>query len=85
MILYNKKLFFKKCAFFFRYYRRDKDVRDDKELQAFVNELSIDGTGPDGGSGQVRRMRWCTRTIVFNFSLSAHMYNFLYQTEARLK
>ena len=37
----------------FRYYRRNRDVKKDRELQAFVNELSADGTGPDGGNGQV--------------------------------
>lgn len=36
------------------YYRDDNDVKDDMELQAFVNELSIDGTGLDGGRGQVK-------------------------------
>ena len=37
----------------FRYYRRNRDVKEDKELQAFVNELSAKGTGPDGGNGKV--------------------------------
>lgn len=41
--------------FYFRYYRRNRDVKKDKELQAFVNELSAKGTGPDGGNGQVNR------------------------------
>ncbi|XP_078365273.1 allene oxide synthase-lipoxygenase protein-like [Oculina patagonica] len=36
------------------YYRRNRDVKKDKELQAFVNELSAKGTGPDGGNGQVK-------------------------------
>lgn len=37
----------------FSFYRQLNDVKDDKELQAFVNELSAQGTGPDGGRGQV--------------------------------
>lgn len=36
------------------FYKRDKDVQEDEELQAYVNELSIEGTGPNGGSGQVK-------------------------------
>jgi len=39
--------------FCFRFYRGDLDVQEDTELQAFVNELSAQGTGPDGGRGQV--------------------------------
>ena len=39
--------------FCFSFYRRDHDVQEDSELQAFVNELSAQGTGPDGGRGQV--------------------------------
>ena len=29
------------------------DVAYDKELNAYLNELSIDGTGPNGGKGKV--------------------------------
>ncbi|XP_078370774.1 polyunsaturated fatty acid 5-lipoxygenase-like [Oculina patagonica] len=36
------------------FYRGDQDVKEDKELQAFVNEVSAKGTGPDGGRGQVK-------------------------------
>ena len=28
-------------------------VEDDKELQAYLNELSLNGTGPNGGIGRV--------------------------------
>ena len=42
-------------SFSFSFYKRDKDVREDEELQAYVNELSIEGTGPNGGSGQVMK------------------------------
>ena len=38
----------------FRYYKRDKDVKDDVELQAYLNEVSLSGTGPNGGIGRVR-------------------------------
>ena len=38
---------------FFRYYKQDKDVQKDAELQAYLNELSLDGTGPNGGIGRV--------------------------------
>ena len=37
----------------FRYYENDSDISNDKELQAFANEISADGTGPDGGNGKV--------------------------------
>jgi len=36
------------------YYTLNTHVTEDKELQAFVNELSTEGTGPDGGRGQVK-------------------------------
>ena len=36
-----------------RYYKEDKDVKEDVELQAYLNELSHDGTGPNGGIGRV--------------------------------
>lgn len=36
------------------FYRGDLDVQEDTELQAFVNELSAQGTGPDGGRGQIK-------------------------------
>ena len=39
---------------FCRYYKDDKDVKDDVELQAYLNEISLDGTGPNGGIGRVR-------------------------------
>ncbi|XP_057302652.1 uncharacterized protein LOC130636820 [Hydractinia symbiolongicarpus] len=32
-----------------KYYRRDRDVKMDRELENFVNELSVDGIGQDGG------------------------------------
>ena len=37
-----------------RYYKSDKDVENDLELQNFMNEVSADGTGEDGGNGNVR-------------------------------
>ena len=39
--------------FLFRYYKEDKDVQEDKELQAYLNELSLNGTGENGGIGRV--------------------------------
>lgn len=38
----------------YAYYRSNNAVKEDKELQAFVNELSVDGSGPDGGNGEVK-------------------------------
>lgn len=38
---------------FFRYYKDDDDVAEDEELQAYINEVSLDGTGPNGGIGRV--------------------------------
>ena len=38
---------------FVRYYRNDESVKEDVELQAYLNEVSLDGTGPNGGIGQV--------------------------------
>ena len=37
----------------FRYYKDDKAVQEDKELEAFLNELSLNGTGENGGIGRV--------------------------------
>ena len=37
------------------YYQRNSDVKKDEELQAFVNELSAKGSGPNGGNGQVNK------------------------------
>ena len=37
----------------FRYYKFDTQVRADDELQAYINEVSIHGTGKDGGIGRV--------------------------------
>jgi len=37
----------------FRYYKRDKDVTEDVELQAYLNEVSLDGIGLNGGIGRV--------------------------------
>ena len=44
-------------VFFFlspRYYKNDTDVKNDFELQNFMNEVSADGVGSDGGNGNVR-------------------------------
>lgn len=35
-------------------YDSNRDVKHDSELQSFINELSPDGTGPDGGRGKFR-------------------------------
>lgn len=37
----------------FRYYKNDGDVENDYELQAYINEVSIHGTGKNGGIGRV--------------------------------
>jgi len=37
----------------FRYYKSDEDVKNDYELKAYINEVSIQGTGKDGGIGRV--------------------------------
>ena len=42
---------------FFRYYKEDKDVKEDVELQAYFNEVSLNGTGPNGGIGMVNIWR----------------------------
>lgn len=39
--------------FLFRYYKFDTHVKSDYELQAYINEVSIHGTGEDGGIGRV--------------------------------
>ena len=56
---------------FFRFYRNNHAVRNDKELQNFINELSAKGTvPPNNGLGEVR--------IIFFLGgggLSAHMYS----------
>ena len=38
---------------FFRYYKDDRAVQEDKELEDFLNELSLNGTGENGGIGRV--------------------------------
>lgn len=42
-----------KILFMFRYYKSDEDVTSDKELKAYINEVSIHGTGKNGGIGRV--------------------------------
>ena len=37
-----------------RYYECDDEVADDFELQSYMNEVSADGIGSDGGLGNVR-------------------------------
>ncbi|KAJ7321447.1 hypothetical protein OS493_035021 [Desmophyllum pertusum] len=37
-----------------RYYECDDDVENDYELQNFMNEVSADGTGSDGGLGNIK-------------------------------
>ncbi|XP_068671930.1 polyunsaturated fatty acid 5-lipoxygenase-like isoform X2 [Montipora foliosa] len=36
------------------YYDNDRDVQEDSELQAYANELSVNGTGPNGGIGRIQ-------------------------------
>ena len=36
-----------------RYYKFDTEVKSDYELQAYINEVSIYGTGENGGIGRV--------------------------------
>lgn len=36
------------------YYRDEEDVVRDEELQAYVNEVSAEGTGPNGGIGRIQ-------------------------------
>jgi len=35
------------------YYKSDEDVKNDYELKAYINEVSIQGTGKDGGIGRI--------------------------------
>ena len=42
-----------KHLFLFRYYKDDTEVEGDYELQAYINEVSIQGTGKNGGIGRV--------------------------------
>ncbi|KAM7429778.1 hypothetical protein ABFA07_019415 [Porites harrisoni] len=37
------------------YYKDDRDVQEDKELEAFLNELSLNGTGENGGIGRIQK------------------------------
>ncbi|XP_068671926.1 polyunsaturated fatty acid 5-lipoxygenase-like isoform X3 [Montipora foliosa] len=41
-------------SYVYLYYDNDKDVQEDSELQAYANELSINGTGPNGGIGRIQ-------------------------------
>ena len=41
-----------------RYYECDEDVQSDYELQNFMNEVSADGVGIDGGNGNVRKAKF---------------------------
>jgi len=36
------------------YYKEDEDVTEDVELQAYLNEVSLNGTGPNGGLGRIQ-------------------------------
>ncbi|XP_078378230.1 polyunsaturated fatty acid 5-lipoxygenase-like isoform X2 [Oculina patagonica] len=36
------------------YYKDDIDVQEDVELQAYLNEVSLNGTGPNGGIGRIQ-------------------------------
>ena len=41
-----------------RYYECDEDVANDFELQNFMNEVSADGEGSEGGLGNVSLRRY---------------------------
>ena len=53
--LFNWFLFFFHHS---RYYECDEDVQSDYELQNFMNEVSADGVGIDGGNGNVRKAKF---------------------------
>ncbi|XP_068762352.1 polyunsaturated fatty acid 5-lipoxygenase-like isoform X1 [Montipora capricornis] len=36
------------------YYKQDRDIQEDSELQSYLNELSVNGTGPNGGIGKTQ-------------------------------
>ena len=60
-------LFYHTCYMncFYRYYGVDEDVLQDRELQSFMNELSIKGRRPpNSGIGRVRCL-----DIVIEFSI----------------
>ena len=54
----NKKGMFSLHYFFARYYECDEDVASDFELQNFMNEVSADGEGSEGGLGNVSLSRY---------------------------
>ena len=49
----NNSFIITQPIFFFRYYKDDRAVQEDKEVEAFLNELSLNGTGENGGIGRV--------------------------------
>jgi len=49
-----------------RYYKEDEDVTEDVELQAYLNEVSLNGTGPNGGLGRVNMTTKKNIKLIFN-------------------
>ena len=63
-----------------RYYKEDKDVTEDVELQAYLNEVSLNGTGPNGGLGRVS-IATNHKTIFFNFFKGpVHTYRDIFES-----
>ncbi|XP_078353116.1 polyunsaturated fatty acid 5-lipoxygenase-like [Oculina patagonica] len=58
------------------YYECDEDVMNDFELQNFMNEVSADGTGSDGGLGNIRDL---PAELSSRNSLVTFLTRFLYQ------
>ena len=48
-----------------RYYECDEDVQSDYELQNFMNEVSADGVGIDGGNGNVRKAKFLSFEVFY--------------------
>jgi len=65
--------------YIFQYYKCDGDVKDDFELQNFMNEVSADGTGNDGGLGNIRDL---PHELISVNSLVAFLTRFLWQISA---
>ncbi|XP_057301007.1 polyunsaturated fatty acid 5-lipoxygenase-like isoform X1 [Hydractinia symbiolongicarpus] len=64
------------------YYRRDLDVKMDRELQSFANEVSADGTGQDGGKGKFTGFpsSFCSRHQLSLFITRFLWYNIIHVT-----
>lgn len=57
-IKFNKGFVIPSLFLSLRYYNCDEDVANDYELQNFMNEVSADGIGSDGGMGNVSLSRY---------------------------